>query len=155
MTDLPIPASVPDPYLQGRFYEGITARRILAYAVDACILLLAAGLIWLATGLLAVMTLGLLAPLQALALAALPIAYHSLLLSSPGAATLGQRLMGVRVISLAGGGPTLPQALVNSISFYASIAFTGSLILLVALFNPRRRTVHDWLAGTVVVRDRV
>jgi len=36
--------------------------------------------------------------------------------------------------------------------FYASLAFTGSLIMLVVCFNDRRRAVHDYLSGVVVVR---
>jgi uncharacterized RDD family membrane protein YckC len=33
------------------------------------------------------------------------------------------------------------------------MAVTGTLVLLVAVFNPRRRTVHDWVAATVMVND--
>lgn len=36
--------------------------------------------------------------------------------------------------------------------FYATLAITCSLILLVVLFNDRRRTIHDYLSGVVVVR---
>ena len=34
----------------------------------------------------------------------------------------------------------------------ATIVPTAWLVLLVALFNSQRRTLHDWLVGTVVVR---
>jgi uncharacterized RDD family membrane protein YckC len=44
---------------------------------------------------------------------------------------------------------------VQSLLFYATIAVTGLLILMVALLNTRRRTVHDFFAGTVVVRRPV
>jgi uncharacterized RDD family membrane protein YckC len=44
------------------------------------------------------------------------------------------------------------QAILMAVLFYATIGPTGGLVLLVALFNGRRRTLHDLLSGTVVVR---
>ncbi len=44
------------------------------------------------------------------------------------------------------------QALVQTLLFYITVAMTCSLVLLFALFNRRRRTLHDVLAGTVMVR---
>jgi uncharacterized RDD family membrane protein YckC len=36
--------------------------------------------------------------------------------------------------------------------FYASVGATAGLILLLALFNRRRRTLHDILAGMLMLR---
>jgi uncharacterized RDD family membrane protein YckC len=42
-----------------------------------------------------------------------------------------------------------------TVAFYVSVGVTGWLILLVALFNGRGRTLHDYLCGTVTIRPSV
>jgi uncharacterized RDD family membrane protein YckC len=61
-------------------------------------------------------------------------------------------LFGLEVRSWTGQRPTVWQAVLMAVLFYATIGPTGGLVLLVALFNGRRRTLHDLLSGTVVVR---
>ena len=48
--------------------------------------------------------------------------------------------------------PVFLQALAHTALFYVSVAVTGSLILLFALFNRRKQTLHDMLAGMVMIR---
>jgi uncharacterized RDD family membrane protein YckC len=149
-----------DAWAHPEFYQGVTVKRILAYAIDAVAVLVIAAAVWFAGLVLGLLSFGFLFPLQALAVALVPLAYHSLLIAAPRSATLGMRAMNLRVMSIAadaaalGGRPTLFQAMIQTVAFYGSLALTGSLVLVVALFNPRRRTLHDWLAGTVVVNDR-
>ena len=148
-----------DPWDHPELYDGVTLRRIFAYGLDVLILTALAIGLWLIGTFLTVMTFGLLLPVKVLALLLLPLAYHTLLLASPGAATLGMRAMGLRLVSTAPGAedwdgrPTLVQAVLQVICFFGSVALTGGLVLLVVLFNARRRTLHDWLAGTVVIRE--
>lgn len=148
-----------DPWTHPELYDGVTLRRVIAYGLDIAILTALAMGLWIVGTFLAVLSFGLLLPLKLFALALLPLAYHTLLLASPGAATLGMRMLGLRLVSTApdspngDGRPTLVQAAIQVICFYGSMALTGALILVVALFNARRRTLHDWLAGTVVVKD--
>ena len=49
------------------------------------------------------------------------------------------------------GRPTLVQAFVFTLVFYLTLAATG-LLLLIALFTVRHRTLHDLASGLVVVR---
>ena len=51
------------------------------------------------------------------------------------------------------GPPTPLQALVYTLLFYLTLATSG-LLLLVALFTVRHRTLHDLASGLVVVRAR-
>lgn len=159
---VPPPAPVwADAWAHPEYYQGVTIRRVLAYLVDVVIVALLAVAVWVATGMLTLLSFGLLFPLQALAVALVPLAYHSLLIAAPGSATLGMRLFNLQVLSIApdfdagGGRPSLFQAIIQVVAFYGSVAATGTLILIVALFNARRRTLHDWLAGTVVVNASV
>lgn len=148
-----------DPWAHPELYDGVTLRRVFAYGLDVAILAALAVGLWIVGTFLTVLSFGLLFPVKVLALALLPLVYHIGLLASSGAATLGMRLMGLRLVSTAqdsaqwDGRPTLVQAAIQVICFYGSVALTGALILLVVLFNARRRTLHDWLAGTVVIRD--
>jgi uncharacterized RDD family membrane protein YckC len=148
-----------DPWNHPRYYMGISIRRIYGYLLDMVVVALLWGMAYVASIILGALTLGLLWPLLMVLLAAVPVAYHTLTISGPRSATLGMRIAGIRVMSIAPGAegndgrPSLLQALIQTVCFYGSIAVTGSLILLLALFNPRRRTLHDFLAGTVVVND--
>lgn len=68
--------------------------------------------------------------------------------------TLGMRMMGLRLVSGAGTPPNLCRSIVRYVGRGLSIAllFTGYLLVLV---HPRRRTLHDILAGTFVVYSDV
>lgn len=156
-------APVPDwadPWVHPELFQGVAFKRVIAYAIDVVLVGVLAATVWFAGLMLALLSFGLLFPLQALAVALVPLAYHSLQIAGRRSATIGMRVMGLKVVSVApdvaawGGRPTLFQAMILTVAFYGSVALTGSLILLIALFNARRRTLHDWLAGTVVVNDR-
>lgn len=148
-----------DPWAHPEYFWAITRKRVMAYLLDLLVVAGLAMIVWFIGVFLSVLTLGLLFPLKVLALALLPLAYHILTLAGPRSATFGMRAMGVRLVSIApdaeawGGRPTLFQAMIQTVAFYGSLALTSSLILLVALFNPRRRMLHDWLAGTMVIND--
>jgi uncharacterized RDD family membrane protein YckC len=44
---------------------------------------------------------------------------------------------------------------VHAIVYWVTVSFLTPLILLVALFNQRRRLLHDMLVGTIVINNRV
>ncbi len=148
--------AIPDPMIEPQAYEGLVGRRVVAYGIDVVIIAIAAGILWLILGTATLLSFGLLAPLQAVAMVLLPFAYHIVLIAGPHSATWGMRFMDVEVRSITDGRrPTVLQAVLQVVIFYASIALTSSLILLLAFFNPRRRTLHDYAAGTIVLRRPV
>ena len=116
---------------------------------DVVLLGIAAGLLWFV---LVIMTFGLLAVLLPV-IAFLPLLYHGFFVGSKGA-TPGMRIMGLEVRTLAGPPPDYLQAFLLAAIFLFTIVPTAWLVLLVALFNERRRTLHDWIVGTVVVRSK-
>jgi uncharacterized RDD family membrane protein YckC len=67
--------------------------------------------------------------------------------------TVGKLLMGVRVVSLAGGAPTGGQAFLRWLGYWASLVPVG-LGYLMAGLRADKRALHDLLAGTRVVRVR-
>jgi uncharacterized RDD family membrane protein YckC len=148
---LPIPPGVPDPRSEPLAYDGLLFKRVLAFLIDMiCVGGLFIPVVIILT-MTTVMSLGLLWFIVGPILAALPVAYHTLTVGGPASATVGQRVMGMYVLSVLGGRPTFWQALVNAVAFYVLGAMTSWLIILVALFNDQRRCLHDYVAGTVVV----
>jgi uncharacterized RDD family membrane protein YckC len=144
----------PDPFDQPLLFYGVTERRVAAFLLDLTIIAMISIVLHLALGMLTVMTLGLAGPLHAfLAPPIIGLAYHILQIGSPEAATLGMRLMGLRTWSTTGGRPTGLQAVIHGFCYYGSMAVTGGLICLVALFNRRRQTLHDMLAGILMLRE--
>ena len=141
----------PDPLDDPDLYDGLPWRRPLAYLLDASIVAVAAFVLWLALGLLTILSLGLLFPVKVVALAVLPIAYHTYFIGA-GGATPGMRFFDVEVRTWTGARPDYARGFLMTVLFYATVTLTSWLILALCLFNDRRRTLHDYLAGTVAVR---
>lgn len=158
MANLPVPfdsqmhREPPNPLAYPHSYDGVAIKRMVAYAIDLVAIFVIGIIVWLATTFVTILTLGMLAPVQAVALTLVPPLYHILLIGGPASATLGQRLLGLRVISLVGTEkPGFLQATVQILLFYLSVGLTGFLILIWALFNPYRRCLHDYLSGCVIL----
>lgn len=143
-----------DPFGDPATFDGVIIRRIFAYLVDLIVLLGVIFLYKIAVGLLTIVTFGLLTPILVLIGAAIPLAYHTLTIGGSAAATLGMRLFDLQVSTWNGGKPGYLQALLQTAAFYVTVGLTSGLILLWALFNNRRRCLHDLLCGTVIHRRR-
>lgn len=143
-----------DPALCPELFDGVTPRRVAAYLIDlpiiGVLLLAATSAFWV----LGILSFGVLSPLLVAILPFIPLAYHTLLIGGPGCATLGMRLFGIETRRMDGGHPGYLQAGLLTVVFYVSVGATGWLVLLVALFNGRGRTFHDYLCGTVTIRPR-
>ncbi len=146
-------SEAPDPIAFPQYYAGVVAKRVLAYLVDVVLIALMWAVLWVLVSALTVMSLGLLGPLLWPSLALVPLAYHSLLIGGEQSATIGMRLFGIEVRTWDGRRPGYLQAALVTIVFYVSVALTGWLVLVVALFNNQRRTLHDYLCGTIVIND--
>ena len=141
----------PDPLAAPGYYRGVTLARVLAYGLDLVVIAILVFLTYLAMSLLVLATLGLAWPLYLL-IPLVPISYHTLSLSGRAQATLGMRMLGLMVWSDSGRGPSLPQALCHTLLLYLTLSILGGLPLLIALFNARRRTIHDAMVGLAVLR---
>ena len=134
-------------------YRGIIVRRILAYLIDLTIIAVIVTIAWFVFPILIAVTFGALTPFLVAFTALVSTLYHTLLIGGPASATFGMRFFGLRVWTSDGLRPGYPQALVNTVVFYLSVATTSWLILIIGLLNSRNRCLHDLLAGTVVVRQ--
>jgi uncharacterized RDD family membrane protein YckC len=67
--------------------------------------------------------------------------------------TFGMKLFSIEIIDAeANELPTLHQAAVNSAVYLLSLLL-GGIGFLPALFNEERRTIHDMLSGTILIRE--
>ncbi|WP_339632116.1 RDD family protein [uncultured Sneathiella sp.] len=133
-------------------FESIRLRRVFAYAIDVICIAVISVVATFAATILGVITFGVLTPLLLLILALIPLAYHTVLVGGPGSATLGMRFLNIRMERTAGGPPDYLIAFIHAAIFYLSVAATSSLILLVSLFNPRGRCLHDFVIDVVIRR---
>jgi uncharacterized RDD family membrane protein YckC len=141
-----------DVFADWRFEE-IAVRRVVAYVIDVVIVAILLAVATFAGVVLTVLTLGLAGPLLGLiSFAVILVGYTALMVGGRRSATFGMRLMGIEVRRIDGGRPDYLLAGVLVVLFYVLHIATSWLLLLVALFNRRRRLVHDYLCGTVVVR---
>ena len=78
-------------------------------------------------------------------------AYYALMESSPAQATVGKIALDIYVTDREGDPIDFRRA---SIRFWAKVISTMTLMLgwLMAAFTPRKRALHDYLAGTLVLR---
>jgi uncharacterized RDD family membrane protein YckC len=144
-------AEEPDPLRAATYYDGIRMKRVLAFLIDVCIVT-ALWLAWWGAGIVvSALTLFALLPMVATGAVLLPLAYHTYLIGSERHATFGMRALNIRVVAWNGRDPTLLQAFIQTVLFYASVGFTNGLILLVSLFSERGRCLHDMLCGTLVI----
>ena len=141
----------PDPLAEPDLYDGVLPRRFTAYVLDLVLIFVLWIVLSMAFGVVGVLTFGALTPLGLIVLAVLPVGYHTIFIGR-GGATPGMRIFDLEVRAWTGRSPDISQAFLTAVLFYASIGLTVWLVLLVPLFTDRNRTLHDILAGTVVVR---
>jgi len=145
-----------DPATQPELFDGVLARRIFAFLIDAIIILTPLAILSLFMLVFTVVTLGLgvvvfglLGPIAAI----WAVLYVGITLSSPHSATYGMRAMGLQMRTWYGAPMYFLLGAVHAIFFWVLSTVLTPLILLVTLFNSRRRTLHDYLTGTVVIND--
>jgi uncharacterized RDD family membrane protein YckC len=146
---------MPDPVSHPELFAGVLWRRAFAYLIDVCVIAALMIVAWVVFALLTLLSLGLLAPGLWFLFGLIPLGYHTLLVSGPRAATIGMRAFDLELCSWNGERPSFLQALAHIALFYLTVAATCSLILLFALFSRRRRTLHDVLAGMLMLRRPV
>jgi uncharacterized RDD family membrane protein YckC len=142
-----------DPDTQPELFEGVLSKRIVAFLVDAVLivaLMIPAALVIFVLG---VVTLGigwLLFPVLFIVVA---LGYVGLTLGGPASATPGMRMTGVEMRTWSGAPMFALLAIIHALLFWFSVSLLTPLVLLVALFTSRRQLLHDLLLGTVVVNS--
>lgn len=145
-----------DPVTQPEYFEGVLGRRLLAFAIDAVIILAPIVLLALFIFVFGIVTLSLgwmLFPVLGPAFVIWAIWYNAMTLGSPASATLGMRAMDIEMRTWYGAPAYALLGAVHAVAYWVSVSVCTPFVLLVALFNGRRRQLHDFLVGTVVVNS--
>ncbi|GHC68422.1 RDD family protein [Limoniibacter endophyticus] len=143
-----IRSTLDDP----RTYRGVLTRRIMAFLVDLCIVFLLCIPAAIVIFVLGILTLSLGWVLYGILFPLVAIPYVWWTVSSPHQATIGMRMMDIRLERIEGGRIDGALAIAHSVLFWAGNALLTPLVLLIALFTRRKQTLHDLLLRTVVVR---
>jgi uncharacterized RDD family membrane protein YckC len=132
--------------------DGVRTRRVYAFLIDALIVFLISIPVSIVIFLLGIFTLGLGFALYFIMFPALAIAYVAYTMGGEDQATVGMKANDIYLSHLDGGKIDPMTAIVHSVLFWAGNAMLSPLVLLVTLFSDRKRTLHDLLLGTIVLR---
>jgi uncharacterized RDD family membrane protein YckC len=136
-----------------RAYEGVRSRRIMAFLIDYLIIGLLIIPFAIVVAILGVITLGLGWMLFSILGPIVALLYVWNTMGGPNQATVGMKMMGIQLQRLDGKPVDGLLAVVHTVLFWAANVILTPLILLAPLFLERKRTVHDLLLGTVVIRS--
>jgi uncharacterized RDD family membrane protein YckC len=81
--------------------------------------------------------------------------YYGASLGGPHSATIGMRMMDLQMRTWYGAPSYFVLGAMHAVLFWVSVSVLSPLVLLVGLFNGRRRLLHDIILGTVVINSSV
>ncbi len=151
-----IKAHVYDPFRDPELFDGVLARRVIAFIIDLVVIAVPVLLASILIFVFGIVTLGfgfvlylLLPPLTAI----WALFYFGFTLGGPQSATWGMRVADLEMRTWYGRPSYFLLGIVHAIVFWFTISFFTPLILLVAFFNTRRRLLHDIVLGTIVINN--
>lgn len=154
MSDHILHGEIMTPRYESRaFFEGVRTRRLMAFLIDYLIVFLLCIPVAILIALFGVLTLGIGWMLYAIMFPVVALLYVARTMGGPRQATKGMQMMNLKLIKLEGGMVAPMLAIVHSVLFWALNAILTPLILLATLVLDRKRTVHDLLLGTAVIRS--
>jgi uncharacterized RDD family membrane protein YckC len=147
-----------DPISHPELFEGVLARRVIAFLVDIVIVFIPVVFAAIFIFVFGIVTLGvgwalywLLSPATVI----WALFYYGLTLGAPQSATIGMRIMDIEMRTWYGAPAYFVLGAVHALAYWISVSFLTPLVLLVGFFNERRRLLHDILVGTVVINNPV
>lgn len=145
-----------DPAKNPEYFEGVLPRRVVAFLIDAVLIVGPIVLLALFIFVFGLITFGLgwllfwiLSPLFVI----WAIVYVGATLGSPHSATIGMRMVDLELRTWYGGPMYFLLGAVHAIFFWVSVTTLSPLILIVALLNQQHRLLHDFLTGTVMINN--
>ncbi len=145
-----------DPWLEPELFRGVLTRRLFAFLIDLVVLSIPVVLACTFIAVFGVVTLGLgwaLFWLVSPASVIWALVYYGASLGGPHSATLGMRVMDLQLRTWTGAPGYFVLGAAHAVLFWLSVSFFTPLVLLVGLFNGRRRLLHDMILGTVVINS--
>ena len=145
-----------DPIKNPELFDGVLARRLVAFCVDVVIITVPVIVLALFIFVFGLVTLGLgwalyflLSPVAIL----WALIYYGMTLGGAHSATVGMRLVDIEMRTWYGAPAYFVLGAVHAVFYWISVSVLTPLILLVALFNDRRRLLHDIVLGVVIINN--
>jgi uncharacterized RDD family membrane protein YckC len=145
-----------DPATQPELFDGVLARRVVAFIVDFVIISIPVVLAAMFIFAFGIVTLGLgfaLYWLLPTATVIWAIVYFGATLGGPASATFGMRVMDLEMRTWYGAPAYFVLGAVHAVAFWFTVSFFTPFVLLVAFFNERGRLLHDIILGTVIINN--
>ncbi len=142
-----------DPVTHPELFDAILGRRMIAFLIDASIIVMLTLGVY---GLLlvgGVFTLGLTWLLLGVAFPAVALGYTAYTLSQPPSATIGMRAVDLEMRTWYGAPMYALLGAFHALLFYFTVTLLTPLVLIVPLLNERKRCLHDFLGGTVIINN--
>jgi len=147
-----------DPSMQPELFRGVLTRRVIAFLIDLFVLAVPVILSVIFIAIFGLVTLGLgwaLFWLVSPASVIWALVYYGATLGGAHSATIGMRMMDLELRTWYGAPAYFVLGAVHAVCFWISVSVLSPFVLLVGLFNGRRRLLHDFLLGTVVINTSV
>jgi uncharacterized RDD family membrane protein YckC len=145
-----------DPAANPELFEGVLSRRLVAFFIDVVIITVPVMAAAIVIFLFGIVTLGLgwvLFWLLSPASVIWALAYYGMTMGSAASATIGMRAMGLEIRTWYGAPAYFLLGAVHAIVYWISVSVLTPFILLVGLFDARRRLLHDMLVGMVLINN--
>jgi uncharacterized RDD family membrane protein YckC len=147
-----------DPWAQPELFRGVLTRRFFAFLIDLVVLSVPVILAVIFIAVFGVVTLGLgwaLFWLVSPASIIWAIVYYGASLGGQHSATVGMRMMDLQLRTWYGAPGYFVLGAMHAVLFWISVSVLSPFVLLVGLFNGRRRLLHDIVLGTVIINSSV
>ena len=138
------------PVTESQLFDAVIRKRCVAFIIDAIIITVLWAIALVVVAVFGVITLGLGWLVFGLVFPAVGLGYNAFTIGGPNASTIGQRMMGLTVPMWFGGKVTPLVAAFHALLFWFTLVIFSPLLLW-AFFDPRKRCLHDILAGVVVI----
>ena len=145
-----------DPAANPELFEGVLSRRLVAFFIDVLIIAVPVVAASIFIFLFGIVTLGLgwmLFWLLSPASLIWALTYYGMTMGSAASATIGMRAMELEIRTWYGAPAYFLLGAVHAIVYWVSVSILTPFILLLGLFNARRRLLHDILVGTVLINN--
>lgn len=147
-----------DPALEPELFRGVLLRRSIAFLIDLVVLAVPVVLVKMFIAVFGLITLGLGWALFWLVWPCTVVwvlVYYGSTIGGPNSATLGMRAMDLQLMTWYGEPGYFVLGAAHAVLFWVLLSVLTPFVLLVGLFNRRRRLLHDILLGTVVINRAV
>jgi uncharacterized RDD family membrane protein YckC len=153
-----VPPHAFDPWSEPELFRGVLTRRFFAFLIDLVVLSIPVILAVVFIAVFGIVTLGLgwaLFWLVSPASIIWALVYYGASLGGPHSATIGMRMMDLEMRTSYGAPCYFLLGAIHPVLYWISVTMLSPFVLLIGPFNARRRLLHDFVLGTVVINNSV